>query len=44
MKEISKIFFILIFLFLKISSIEKMKDVKDEKLGQLLVNDFNEPV
>ena len=46
MKEINKIFFLFVLLFLKISSIEKMKDIKDltleEKLGQLLVIGFHE--
>ena len=48
MKEINKIFFLFVLLFLKISSIEKMKDIKDltleEKLGQLLVIGFHETV
>ena len=49
MKEINKIFFILFLFFLNTSSkIEKMKDIKDltleEKLGQLLVIGFHEPI
>ena len=49
MKEINKIFFILLLFFLNTSSkIEKMKDIQDltleEKLGQLLVIGFHEPI
>jgi beta-N-acetylhexosaminidase len=49
MKEINKIFFIFVLLFLNISSkLDKMKDFEDltleEKLGQLLVIGFHEPV
>ena len=49
MKEINQIFFIFVLLFLNISSkLDKMKDFEDltleEKLGQLLVIGFHEPI
>ena len=49
MQDINKILFIFVLLFLTISSkLDKMKDIEDltleEKLGQLLVIGFQEPI